>query len=136
MAYADEEHKDDFYYSLQMTVDDVPQHDVLLLLGDLSARVGCNNKNRESRGVGDLTNNRERVINLCEENNLIIGGTLFTHRNIHKLTWTSPDGRNQGLIDHIIMNSKWKGSLRDVRVMRNAHVGSDHNLLVARMTLR
>ena len=47
---ADEEDKDDFYYSLQMTVDDVPRHDVLLLLADLNARVGCNNKNRESHG--------------------------------------------------------------------------------------
>ena len=44
---ADEEDKDDFYYSLQMTVDDIPRHDVLLLLGDFNARVGCNNKNRE-----------------------------------------------------------------------------------------
>ena len=35
---ADEEDKDDFHYSLQMTVDDVPRHDVLLLLGDLNAR--------------------------------------------------------------------------------------------------
>ena len=101
MAYAPiknagEEDKDGFSYSLQMTVDDVPQHDVLLLLGDLSARVGCNNENREGvmgkNGVGELTNNGERVINLCEENNHIIGSTLFTHGNIHKLTLTLPDG--------------------------------------------
>ena len=53
MAYAltentDEEDKDDFCYSLQMTVDDVPQHDILLLLEDLNARVGCNNQKKES----------------------------------------------------------------------------------------
>ena len=87
-------------------------------------------------GVGDLTSNRKRVINLCEENNLIIGGTLFTHKNIHKLTWTSLDGRTQSQIDHIIINGKWRGSLLDVRVMRNAVVGCDHNLLVARITLK
>ena len=38
---ADEEDKDYFYYLLQMTVDNVPQHDVLLLLVDLNAGVGC-----------------------------------------------------------------------------------------------
>ena len=71
-----------------MTIDNVPQHDVLLLLVDLNARVGCNNKNRDmvKHGVGDLINNGERVINLCEDNNIIIGGTLFTHRNINKRT--------------------------------------------------
>ena len=69
---ADEEDKDCFYYSLQMTDDDVPRNDVLLMLGDLNARVGCNDKNRDigKHGVGDLTNNGERVINLCEENNI------------------------------------------------------------------
>ena len=68
MAYApnenaDEEDKEDFYYSLQMTVDNVPRHDVLLLLGDLNARVGYNNKKRErvmgKHGEGELTNNAE-----------------------------------------------------------------------------
>ena len=68
MAYApienaDEEDKNDFYYSLQMTVDDIPQHDILLLLGDLSVRVGCSNKNRVRvmgrHGKCDLTNNGE-----------------------------------------------------------------------------
>ena len=122
-----------------MTVEDVPPHDVMLLLGDHNARVGCNNKNRErvmgKHGVGDLTNNEERVINHCEESNLIICST-FTHKNIHKLTWTSPDGRTKSQTDHNIINSKWRGSLQDVQVMRNADVGSHHNLLMAKMTLK
>ena len=87
-------------------------------------------------GVGDLTNNGERVINLCEENNLIIDCTLFTHRNIHKLTWTSPDRRTQSQIDHIIINSKWRDFLQDVQAMKNADIGCDHNLLEAKMTLK
>ena len=74
VAYAstentDQQDKDDLFYSLQMTVVDVPWHDVLLLLGDLISRVGCNNKNREGvmgkHGVGDLTSNEERVLTLC-----------------------------------------------------------------------
>ena len=48
----------------------------------------------------------------------------------------SPDGRTQSQIDHIIINGKWRGSLQDVQVMRNADVGSDHNVLVAMMTLK
>ena len=134
---ADEEDKDDFYYSLQMTVDDVPRHDLMLLLRDPSERVGCYNKNRErvmeKYGVGCLTNNGERVINPCEENNLIIGGILFTHRNLHILTWASPVGRTRYQIDHIITNGKWRGSLQDVLVMRTADVGSHHNLLWIRL---
>ena len=80
-----------------MTVDDVPRLDVLLMLGDINAKVECNNNDRENvmgkQGVGDLTNNGERFINLWEENNLIIDSTLFTHGNISLLTWTSLDRR-------------------------------------------
>ena len=87
-------------------------------------------------GIGEITDNGERLVGICEENNLIIGGTLFQHKNIHKLTWTSPDGQSQNQIDHIVINSKWRRSLQDVRVMRQADVGSDHNLLVAKIALK
>ncbi|KAL3842166.1 hypothetical protein ACJMK2_020209 [Sinanodonta woodiana] len=83
-----------------------------------------------------MTDNWERLINFCQENYLVIGGTLFEHKDIHKLTWTSPDGRTQSQIDHIIINGRWKHSLQDVRVMRNADIGSDHFLLVAKVTLK
>ena len=123
-----------------MTVDDIKRYDVLLLIGDLNAWVGCNNKNREGvigkHGVGDLKDNGERVINLCEDKSLIIGDSLFTHRNIHKLTRTSSGGRTQSQIDHIIISVKWRDSLQGLLVMRNADVGSDHNLLVAKMTIK
>ncbi|KAL3862674.1 hypothetical protein ACJMK2_008627 [Sinanodonta woodiana] len=87
-------------------------------------------------GIGMMTDNGERLINFCQENDLVIGGTLFGHKDIHKLTWTSPGGRAQSQIDHIIINGRWKHSLQDVRVMRNADIGSDHFLLVAKVTLK
>ena len=65
----------------------------------------------------NITDNGERLIDICQENNLVIGGTLITHKDIHKLTWTSPDGKTQSQIDHIIINGKWRHSLQDVRVM-------------------
>ena len=73
---------------------------------------------------------------ICEENTLIVGGTLFQHKNIHKLTWTSPDGQSKNQIDHIVIISKWRRSIQDVRVMRQAGVGSDHNLLVTKIALK
>ena len=55
----------------------------------------------EKDGLGDMTNNGERLSNICEENYLVIGGTVFAHNDIYKLTWTLPDGRTQSEIDHI-----------------------------------
>ena len=137
---SEEEGKDDFYDSLQAMLEEIPAHDMIIFMGDLNARVGSNNKGRErvmgQQGLGEMTDNGERLVNTCEENNLVIGGTLFPHKNIHKLTWTSPDGRTQSQIDHIMINGKWRRSLLDVRVMRQADIGSDHNLLVAKIKLK
>ena len=46
-------------------------------------------------------------------NNLVIGGTIFEHRDIHKLTWNSPNMKDKNQIDHIIINGHWKHSLID-----------------------
>jgi hypothetical protein len=37
--------------------------------------------------------NGVRVMNFATLKNLIVKSTMFPHRNIHKFTWTSPDGR-------------------------------------------
>jgi len=67
---------------------------------------------------------------------MIIGGTLFPHRNIQKLTWTSPNGRDQNQIDHLMVNSMWRRSLLDVRVKRGADASSDHHLVTAKVRLK
>ena len=62
---------------------------------------------------------------MCLENGLVIGGTIFQHKTIHKLSWISPDGRSSNQIDHIAINQKWRRSLRDVKAIRGADASSD-----------
>ena len=87
-------------------------------------------------GYGNINDNGERLVDLCGTNNLVIGGTIFPHREIHKLTWISPNGRDKNQIDHIIINGKWRRSLQDVRAMRGENVTSDHHLVVANIMLK
>ena len=75
-----------------------------------------------------VNDNGERFVDFCLNNNCIIGGTLFVHQDIHKLTWKSPDGRTSNQIDHIIINGKWRRSLQDVRVCRGADIYSSFNI--------
>jgi hypothetical protein len=65
-----------------------------------------------------------------------MGGTIFPHREIHQLTWISPNGRDKNQIDHIIINGKWRRSLQDVRVMQGADDASDYHLVVANIKLK
>ena len=137
---AEEEIKDEFYDQLEEEIQTTPRHDVLMVVGDLNARVGEENTGREramgTEGFGCINNNGERLSDLCVENNLVIGGTLFKHRNIHKTTWRSPDNNTVSQIDHVIVNQKWRRSLLDVRARRGADVGSDHVLVVATLSLK
>jgi hypothetical protein len=36
-----------------------------------------------------------RVVNFASTKNLVVKSTMFTHRRIHKYTWTSPEGKKR-----------------------------------------
>ena len=126
---ADLEEKDEFYNQLQAVVDKIPSRDLKIIMGDLNAKVGSDNKDREqimgTHGTGTQNENGEMFAEFCAFNDLVIGGTLFPHKSIHKTTWTSPDGKTQNQIDHITIGRKWRRSLHDVRVKRGADAASD-----------
>jgi len=44
------------------------------------------------------------LINDAVHQRMVIGGTLFPHRNIHKGTWQGPDDRTINQIDHIMID--------------------------------
>ena len=72
-----------------MTLESVYRRDLLLVMGDLHAKVGSDKVNFErvmGEGCGVQSDNAERLIEWFAFNNMIIGGTLFPHRSIHKLT--------------------------------------------------
>ena len=74
---------------------------------------------------------------MCAVNNLVIGGSLFPHRLIHKYTWTSSAGtRPRAQLDHVLLNGWWRRSLLDCRTYRGADIGSDHEIVVAKLRLK
>ncbi|KAH3772996.1 hypothetical protein DPMN_174344 [Dreissena polymorpha] len=53
---------------------DIPQHDMLMLLGDFNAKVCCDNKDKKRtmgrHGVDVITNNGERLVNSANRTTL------------------------------------------------------------------
>ena len=137
---ADEKEKEDFYEQLQAILDKRPKRDLKLLMGDFNAKVGTDNTGRElimgKHGTGAQNESGELFTEFCTSNDLVIGGTIFPHKMIHKTTWTSPDGKTVNQIDHITIDRKWRRSLLDVRVMRGADAASDHHLVIASLKIK
>jgi hypothetical protein len=47
-----------------------------------------------------------RVVNFATSKNVIVKSTTFPHRDIHKRTWTSPDGVTHNQIDHVLIDKR------------------------------
>ena len=93
-----------FYDNLQDLLELTPKKDVLFIIGDWKAKVGS----QEILGVtgkfglGVQNEARQRLIESCQENTLVIANTLFQQHKRRLYTWTSPDGQHRNQIDYIL----------------------------------
>src|SRR5215469_4252685 len=94
-----------FYREVQSAKDQCKQHEMIVVMGDLNAKVGnehfdevvgpCGLVERNDRG--------ERWIEWCMENKQIIGNIWFRHHPRHLWTWGSSGDRSRSQIHYIII---------------------------------
>jgi len=110
------------------------------VMGDMNVKVDSNNVGREfimgKEGLGNMNENGELFTDLCGQKDLVIGGTIFPHKDIHKAAWTAPDMSVKNQIDHVAISRRWRRALTDVRDYQGADAGGDHELLIARLQVR
>jgi hypothetical protein len=58
---------------------------------------------------------------------------MFPHRNIHKFTWTFPDGQADNQTDHILIDRRWHLSVLYVQSFRGADCDTEYYLVLAKV---
>jgi hypothetical protein len=93
--------KNKFYEKL---FDNLPKYHMKMLLWDFNAKVGREGIFKPTIGNEIRNDNGVRIVNFATSKSFTVKSTMFPHRNIYNVTWTSPDGRTHNQIDHILID--------------------------------
>ena len=81
-----DETKSQFYEQLHGILEALNTKDINILLGDLNAKIGADNTGYEGvmgrHGLGEINENGELFADTCAQFDLVIGGSIFPHRQI------------------------------------------------------
>ena len=87
-------------------------------------------------GLGVQNEARQKLIEFCQENALVIANTLFQQHKRRLYTWTSPDGQHWNQIDYIPCSERWRSSIQAAKTRPGADCGSYHEILLAKFRLK
>ena len=80
----------------------------------------------------NCNNNGQRLVDFAVAKNMVVSSTCFPHKEIHKQTWRSPDGKINNQIDHILIDKRNASSMLDMKSCRGASSDSDRYLVRGR----
>ena len=133
-----EEEIDEFYEQLETAKRQTGSQDVVMVMGDLNAKVGAGSSGHAVGpfGLGVRNERGDRWAEWCEENEHVICNTWFRHHNRHLWTWSSPGDRFRNQIDYVTINKRFRNSITQVKTYPGADCGSDHVPVVTDMKMK
>ena len=131
-ADSDEE-IENFYEEVENAINEIKKwDDIILLMGDFNAKIGKGKQDEVvgPHGLGKRNDRGERLVEFCIKHKLVICNTWFEQRENAKHTWSAPDGRTKNQIDYIMINKRYRNSIKNAKARPGADCGSDHNPIV------
>jgi len=103
---------------LEQVLDYFAKYQMKILLADFHAQLGRENIFKLTMGIASIhqgsNDNAVRTINFAASRILVVKNTILLHQNIHKYTWTCPDGKTYIQIDYVLIDRRWHLSILDV----------------------
>ncbi|XP_023224327.1 craniofacial development protein 2-like [Centruroides sculpturatus] len=131
-----DEEVEEVYQQINQCIQGKDNRDILLIMGDMNAKVG---RGREGIvigpwGLGERNDRGERLIDFCREKGLTVMNTWFKHHERRLYTWKAPGSRGievRNQIDFILINHRYRNTITNIKTYPGADCGSDHNLLLS-----
>ena len=124
---------DHFYNTLRSTLEYVPAHNFLVILGDFNAKLGSNDAKFTFHA--NTNRNGEHLVDLMEEFNLCSAKSKFMKSKHQLWTYQYPNG-DRAQLDYILVRKKWQNSVKDCPAYSSfSSVGSDHRIVSAKVKL-
>ena len=137
-AECDEEEINQFYNMVEMAKEHCKSQEVVIIMGDLNAKVG-EGKHSDvvgMHGLGEKNERGQKWIDWCAANNQIITNTWFKQHPRRKWTWKSPGGQFRSQIDYIAIGKRFRNAVQYSKTYPGAECASDHNPVVCKLAIR
>ena len=127
-----------FYTDLEKTKTLCKSNEVIIVMGDLNAKVG---KGKEGtvvgkHGLGDRNERGDMWIDWCRENKLFIANTWFENHPRRLWTWMSPGDRSRNQIDYIAVSDRYRNGVLNCKAYPGADIDSDHAPVIMDLRIR
>jgi hypothetical protein len=125
-AHSPTEEKGSFYNDVQRIGDDCPRMNF-----EINGNFGKEDVSIPVSGKyilhAESNDNGSRLINFGSARSMLIGSTMFDHKDIHKMTWKSPGGNTLNQTDHLLIDVWHLSNLTDVRsYSKGENIDYDH----------
>uniref|UniRef100_A0A0B7BPR8 Endonuclease/exonuclease/phosphatase domain-containing protein n=1 Tax=Arion vulgaris TaxID=1028688 RepID=A0A0B7BPR8_9EUPU len=132
--------KDTFYEEIQSDIRRISQNEHIFLMRDFNARVGADHNSSPSclgkHGTGKINENGQRLLEICNYNNLCITNTFFNTKPCHKVSWKHPRSHRWHQLDLVITRRNAINSVLSTRSYHSADCDTDHSLICGKVRLK
>ena len=127
-----------FYNNLEEAKSHCRSQEIVIIRGDLNAKVGqeADGEVIGKHGLGIQNECGERWAQWCKTNGQIFTNTWFKLHQRRLWTWNSPGGQYKNQIDYITINKRFKNAVQQTKTYPGADCGSDHRLLFCKVKIK
>ena len=132
---ATDDDKNAFYERLEQVYLQVPRQDIVIVGGDMNAKIGAGNPIGKY-ALGTMNDNGARLVNFARANAFVAANCLVRRHPRRLYTWKSFDLTCRNQIDYFLVQERWKSSICYCKAIQGADCDSDHSLLGIKFKLK